>query len=878
MKRNYFTFFSKVLLALLFAGLIVESSAQIVTPEEFFGFKPGADREVFNYQPLIDYMQQLDEASPRVKMIDIGASPMGKRMYVVFLSSEENINNLDRLKHINKELAINTNLSETQLEEYISEGKVFIMAALSMHSTEVAPTQAAPIVAHTIATTSDPDMLKWLDDVVYMMVPNHNPDGMDLIIDYYKKTKDTKYEGANLPEVYHKYVGHDNNRDFVTLTQSDNAAVARLYNKTWFPQVMVEKHQMGSYGPRYFVPPMHDPIAENIDEKIWNWTWIFGSNMAKDMARDGCEGISQHYLFDDYWPGSTETALWKNVIGLLTEAASVQIAKPIYIEKSELRATGKGLGEYKKSINMPLPWEGGWWHLSDIVKFELSSTWSLLKTGSIHRKDILINRNVIALEEVQKGLTQAPYFYIFPASQHDDGELADMLTLLDEHGVNVFKTTDDLVVEGRVVKKGDYVVPLAQPFRSFVKEVLEKQKFPERHYMPGGELIKPYDITSWSLPLHRGLKSDEINTPQPELAESIEKVEFPLVPEMGSHGELKALIFPVRRNESFKAVFNAMGKGIDVFRAGKNMDVDGVKIKEGDFVVPFKMKDMEKWHEIMEEFKTIMPSVNEEIKEGIVKIEMPEIALIETSFHDMDAGWTRYVLDTYNIPYTVLNPGEVALKQLSAFDVIIMPDSDKEILLSGKNKSSSSSTYSIPAYDPQFTKGLTKDGQQDLVRFVHDGGTIVSWGRSARLFMGAQSLKTQGGATEDFQLPVSDISESLAKQKLYCPGSLLTIDLKEGHPLTYGMQGSANVFTRGRPVFSTSIPYFDTDRRVIGSYPEDDIVASGYVDKEELLAGKAAMVWAKKGKGQFVFYGFYPQFRASTTGTYKLLFNALLLQ
>ena len=214
---------------------------------------------------------------------------------------------------------------------------------------------------------------------------------------------------------------------------------------------------------------------------------------------------------------------------------------------------------------------------------------------------------------------------------------------------------------------------------------------------------------------------------------------------------------------------------------------------------------------------------------------------------------------------------------MSEFDVIVFPDNNKSILLEGKYKGSSGA-YSIPSYDPQFTKGIEKEGVQKLMKFVNDGGTIVSWGLSTGLFLGAQSIKISDKKIEEFQLPVSDISDNLKKSGLYAPGSLLNIDLKIDHPLTLGMQKTAKVFSRGRPVFSTSIPYFDTDRRVIASYPDDKVLASGYAKSNELLEGKSAMVWAKKGKGQFVLYGFYPQFRASTAGTYKLLFNALLLK
>ena len=870
--------FLLVVFLISYCGIIAQNdNNQLKTPEEFFGFQPGTDCSLFTYNPLIEYLQEVAEFSPRVKMIEIGESPMGAKMYATFFSSEENISNLDRLKHINKELAINSDLSENEVKTYTDEGKVFIMAALSMHSTEVGPSQSAPLVAYEIATTNDPEILNWLENVVYMIVPSHNPDGMDLVVNHYNQSKGTKYEGGNLPVVYHKYVGHDNNRDFITLTQSDNLAVARLYNKTWYPQVMVEKHQMGSYGPRYFVPPMHDPIAENIDELVWNWTWIFGSNMATDMAADGLAGISQHYLFDDYWPGSTETALWKNVIGLLTECASVQFAKPIYIEKNELRASGKGLGEYKKSINMPFPWEGGWWRLSDIIEYEMSSTWSLIKTGSIHKKEILLNRNVLCKKEVEKGKTLAPSYYIMSATQHDKGELNGLITLLDEHGVSVYKTSDKLQYNGRVIEKGDYIVPLAQPYRAFIKEVMEAQKFPERHYTAGGKMIRPYDITSWSLPLHRGVSSFQIDEVVDELESALIKVKFPLQLEVEHSENVESIVFPVNNNESFKVAFAAMLEGIEVSRVTESFKVGEIILQKGDFVINVGKKNSDKLHDIFNDLTVSPISLNESISENIEELELPKIALIETNFHDMDAGWTRYVFDTYKIPFTVVKPGEVKEKNLSEFDVIIFPDNNKSILLEGKYKRSSG-TYSIPSYDPLFRKGIEKEGVQKLMKFVNDGGTIVSWGLSTGLFLGAQSIKISEKEKEEFQLPVSDISDNMKKGGLYIPGSLLNINLKVDHPLTLGMQKTAKVFTRGRPVFSTSIPYFDTDRRVIASYPDDNILASGYAKNNKLLEGKSAMVWAKKGKGNFVFYGFYPQFRASTAGTYKLLFNALLLK
>jgi hypothetical protein len=203
---------------------------------------------------------------------------------------------------------------------------------------------------------------------------------MDMVVEHYRSSLGTAFEGGPLPGVYNRYTGHDNNRDFVNLTQSESRAVSRLYSRDWYPQVLVDKHQMGGTGPRYYVPNVHDPIAENIDEGLWTWAGVFGSNLANDMAGDGLRGVATHWLFDNYWPGSTETALWKNVISFLTEAASCRVATPIFIEPTELDASGKGLSEYKKSINMPDPWPGGWWRLSDIVSYELATM------GSISRR------------------------------------------------------------------------------------------------------------------------------------------------------------------------------------------------------------------------------------------------------------------------------------------------------------------------------------------------------------------------------------------------------------------------------------------------------------------------------------------------------------
>lgn len=872
-----------LMIFLLFPVIIC---AQIKSPLDHFGFQPGSDRNLFTYEQLINYLKMLDEDSPRLTLTEIGKSPMGKTMYIAFISSEENINHLDILKEYNRKLTFDVDLSVQEKEQLISHGKVFVLATLSMHSGEVAPSQASPLIAYDLVTTDDPSKSEMLDNVVYMMVPCHNPDGMDMVVNHYLKYKGTKYEGSSLPGVYHKYVGHDNNRDFITLTQSDTRAISAIYSKEWFPQVMVEKHQMGSTDTRYFVPPPHDPIAENVDAGIWNWVGVFGSHMITDMTGEGLAGVSQHFLFDDYWPGSTETCIWKNVIGMLTEGASANVATPVYIEPNELQVDGKGLSEYKKSINMPLPWEGGWWKLSDLIQYEISSTMSILKTASLYRAEILRFRNEMTIKEIQKGQKQAPYYYILPAVQHDKSEMVTLVNLLIEHGVDVYNLKEDCAINNKIYKSGSVVVPLAQPFRAFIKEVMEKQVFPVRHYTPDGEIIKPYDIASWSLPLHFGVKTDEINIRSGELANNLEKIQgiFKIVADPPESYE--AVIFPVQDNVSFKVAFKALGSGVAVERLSEDAVLEGQTIKTGSFLIRSDKKNKEKLNALMNDYpiEPVFIKSAEEVK--ATNLSMPRIALVETYLHDMDAGWTRFIFDEYGIQYTILRPGEFEKANFSEkYDIVIFPSVSKSVLMEGKYGSGKDEYY-ITDYAPEFTKGIGKEGMKTLMDFIDKGGLIISWGQSAKLFEGTLTItgekeketETEKEKKEEFQLPFRDISDDLVKKGLYCPGSLVRMKLIKDHPLTLGMEEEIGIFFRGRPVFTTSVPVFDMDRRVIGVIPEKDILLSGYIEKSELVGNKTVMLWTSKGEGQFVLFGFNPQFRASTHVSYKLLFNSILLK
>jgi len=339
--------------------------------------------------------------------------------------------------------------------------------------------------------------------------------------------------------------------------------------------------------------------------------------------------------------------------------------------------------------------------------------------------------------------------------------------------------------------------------------------------------------------------------------------------------EVHAMVLPVTSNESFRSAFKALEMGLRVERLNVEIELKSHPYKKGSFIVYYDSRKKDNWDALIEAIPFQPGWISNKRAYDADPMEMPRIALVETYFHDMDAGWTRFLFDSYDIPFTVLHPDQFPESDLAGkFDVIIFPNNDKSVLMTGKRKSGDS--YYMGSYHPDYVKGMDKKGFENLMTFSNKGGIIIAWGISTRLFEGILKIKHKD-SEEEFQLPFRDISPQLAKEGLDIPGSLVKMDVLQGHPLSLGMPERIGVFSRGRPVFQTSVPMFDMDRRVIGSFPEKDLLLSGYSDKDEKMGNKSAMIWMRKGKGQFVFFGFNPQFRASTQASFKLLFNAILL-
>ena len=488
--------------ALLLLLLALPLAAQIQSPSEFLKMNVGADRTLADYKQIRSYFEALAKASPRVDLKVLGKTTLGDEMIMAVISSEENIRNQERIKADAKRLADPRGLSDGEAERIIRDGKAIVLVTCNIHSTEIASSQMAMEWAHALATATDAETKRRLDNVLLLLVPSLNPDGQTMIVDYYRKYVGTPYEGGRLPWLYHHYVGHDNNRDWYMLTQLETRALNRAVYHEWNPQVFVDEHQMGSEGPRMFIPPFADPVDPDVHPLIWREVNQIGANMAFRLEQQNKSGLIYGYSFDAYWLGGTRnTGWWKNVTGMLLEVASARIASPVYIEPTELRGGSKGLVEYKPTINHPNPWKGGWWRMRDIMDYERIASDALLEQVSERRADYLRN----LLVRARSALTAFPpnEGYRIPKEQRDWPTAQHLAWLMAEHNVEV-----------RQAANGDYWIPLAQPYSKFVIEMMEPQRYPEVRLQPGRDILRPYDVATWTLPLQMGVRVERTAMPQ----------------------------------------------------------------------------------------------------------------------------------------------------------------------------------------------------------------------------------------------------------------------------------------------------------------------------------------------------------------------------
>ena len=548
-----------LILALTLVAAIVPIAAQpksphAPTPSEFLGFEVGADRKLADYRQIASYFKALSAASDRVQVEVLGKTTLGEEMFMAVISTPENLRNKAKYQEIAHKLADPRGLSKEQIDALASEGKGILLLTCNIHADEIGSSQMAMEWAYKLATTSDPEKLRQLNDVIVLLVPSLNPDGETMVTEWYRKYLGTKYEGGRMPYLYHHYVGHDDNRDWYMLTQIETKNVNQAVYHEWFPQFWLDEHQMGSYGPRIYIPPNADPVAKLVNPLVHRGNNLLGADMGWRLEEAGKSGVIYNYSFDAYWPGGTRnTGWWKNMYGVLTEVASARVATPMQISPTELQGGTKGLIQYQQQINFPNPWPGGTWRLRDIMDYELLVSDAALETMSKYRRELL--RGVASMAQRAVESADPSEFWRIPLdNQRDPVVAARLAALMLEHGAEV-----RLAQDGKT-----FLLPTSQPYGRFLDEMLGIQRYPEVHLAPNSGILEPYDVAAWSLPLMMGVKVEKTKL-SPADQQSTKVIKTAAWPESGLTGKGGYYSIADHQNNAF-ALVNAMQKtGAQVF-------------------------------------------------------------------------------------------------------------------------------------------------------------------------------------------------------------------------------------------------------------------------------------------------------------------------
>ncbi len=873
MRKNFF------LLFLILASMVAADS--IPSPEEYFAHPAGADRKLIPYPDVLAYLQVIATASDRVSIEEGGTSTLGNPMPIVVLTSPENQGRLDVIRDMARQLARPSAATPEVSNRLVEEGTAIALVTCTIHSTEVGCTQMATEFVHTFATTEDPERLAWMDEAVLLLMPSINPDGQYMIVDWYKKWLGTDYEGGRMPWLYHHYVGHDNNRDFYALTQKESQVVNDVLYHRWFPQVFLDEHQMGSTGPRMFVPPQTDPLDPEVHSLVFRMADGIGTNMSRRLEEAGKRGVGHNMIFDSYWPGGTRnTAWWKNVTGLLTEVASARLATPIVIDPGELRGNGKGFPEYGRRSNYPSPWAGGPWRLRDIVEYELVATWAYLEAVAEDRQHILANVDRMAREAIERGSSEPPFAFIVPLEQHDEVATRRMVALLLRHGIEVLRAEEELQVGYSRFPAGTVVIPAAQPYRPFLLTMLRPQRFPEVRASVGGPIIQPYDVTSWSLPLTMGVDIVEAPTPVSGRLGVLHEADWPRTA-VNIDGEVAGARIPAGADSLYSAVNRLLSEERTVSRvveAGDGFEV-------GDLWIDYRDIDRATLAALADELA--VPTIETAGRpRAISGVQGQRIGLFKPWVASMDEGWTRFVLEQYSFPMDNLSNEQIRSGEfVDTVDVLLFPDVGADVISKGvpSNPYWGPWVPLPPAYAGGIDEWPTTDeaeggkkteseackesttGGERIKKWVESGGTVVALDSSAEYFV------------DLFKLPVTDVLADVERSDFLCPGSTLRVKVDTAHPLGWGMRADEAIYFAGSPAFRTNVPDPRFDRQVVARYPQNerDILLSGYLQGGERLERRAAVVDYRVGQGRVVLIGFRAQHRGQPLRTFKLLFNAL---
>ena len=880
------------------------ATPRVTTPREAFGHDFGADYFLASYRQIASYWQKLDGESDRMTVREIGRTAEGRPHYMAIVTSPENHRRLEHYRQISRRLALAEGLTDESARTMAAEGKAIVWIDGGLHATETLGAQQLGEMVYQMVSRTDPETMRILDEVIILFV-HANPDGNDLVADWYMRRPDTLQRStAGLPRLYQKYIGHDNNRDFFASTQAETENMNRVLYHEWSPQILYNHHQSGPAGTVFWSPPLRDPYNYNLDPLILLGFQSLGAAMHTRMAAEGKPGATMRSggPYDGWWNGGIRnTAAFHNTIALLTEmiGSPTPMQIPLRMERQ------------LPSADLAYPIEPQRWRFRQSVDYSISLNRAVLDYAARNRENVLYNMYAMGKRSIERGSRDTwtpnpkryaavaarmraggqqagaagggaggadaqraeaaafaelrkpedrdPRAYVIPASQRDFPTATKFVNALRETGIAVHRATQDFTAAGRRYPAGSFVVWTAQAFRPHVLDMFEPQVHPDVFPYPGAPPTPPYDNAGWTLALQMGVEFDRILDAFPRPASGFEPVtewNLPMPPGqvVGASGD--GYTFPAAVNNSYLAANRLLQRGAQLWR----MPGGTWYVRRGPVSASFV-------GHAAAEFGVTFTRGSVDVSRGR-PVRRARVGLWDQYGGSMDAGWARWILEQFSFSYTRVFAPQLDSGNLRArFDVIV--------LVNGAIPSQAAARRPAPAPIPDVPAEYA--GQQgritaertlpQLKRFMEEGGTVVAIGESATELARFLSLPLEDHLVENGQ--------PLPRTKFYVPGSLLEARVDTTHPAAAGMSERAIFFFDDSPVFRLGAGAEAAGLTRIAWFDSASPLRSGWAWGEQYLEGGVVAAEARVGTGRALFFGPEILKRAQPHGTFRLLFNAL---